>query len=161
MAFGRGGTKLSHRDTIGKVALRVLLDGDGWQPSADCRRYFRVVTGQVGSMNVEKIIAAIETASRREGVVSTEYPEDHALWHAIFEALHGVGRGGQLALGTILRTAGLRFSVVRGPRFVGDPTKANGWQWPFMGKSAAPLKGMNTNVWGWEFHTWDINWHNS
>jgi hut operon positive regulator len=91
-------------------------------------------------MNVEKIIAAIETASRREGVVSKEYPEDHALWHAIFEALHGVGRG-QLALGTILRTAGLRFSVVRGPRFVGDPTQGQWLAVALYGQIGGPIKG--------------------
>ncbi len=130
----------AYNDTIGKVALRILLDGDSWQPSNTCRRHFSFVTGHVGSMNVEKIIAAIETASRREGVVSKEYPEDHALWHAIFEALHGVGRG-QLALGTILRTAGLRFSVVRGPRFVGDPTQGQWLAVALYGQIGGPIKG--------------------
>lgn len=127
-------------NTIGKVALRILLDGDSWQPSQACRRNFRFISGQAGSMSVEKIIAAIETAARRERIVTKEYPEDHALWHAIFEALHGVGRG-QVALGTILRTAGLRFSVVRGPRYVDDPIEGEWLAVGLYGQIGGPIRG--------------------
>ncbi len=127
--------------TIGKVALYAALVEDAEdERSLTSRDGYRVVTGRVGSMDLQKIIAAIETAARREGVVSPEYPEDHALYHAILDALHGVGRG-QVALGTILRTAGLRFSVVRGPRFVGE---AAGREWVAVavyGQIGGPTKG--------------------
>lgn len=86
---------------------------------------FRVVSGRVGSMDLGKVIAAIETAARREGIVQIEFPEDHALYHCILDALHGVVRG-HMALGAILRTAGLRFTIVRGPRIEGGVDKG---QW--------------------------------
>jgi hut operon positive regulator len=133
-------SRSTFNDTIGKVALRILLDGDSWQPDETCRRNFTFASGQVGSMSVEKIIAAIETAARRERLVTKEYPEDHALWHAIFEALHGVGRG-QVALGAVLRTAGLRFSIVRGPRFIDDPIEGEWIAVGLYGQIGGPIKG--------------------
>lgn len=107
-------------DSIGRVALfSVLADDPG--PVVGASKQHRIITGRVGTMEMEKIIAAVETASRREGLIGEEYAEEHALYHAILEALHGVGRG-QLSLGAILRTVGLRFAVVRGPRLPGDAT---------------------------------------
>jgi hut operon positive regulator len=107
-------------DTIGRVALLAVLADDPRPILAGANGY-RSVAGRVGTMELEKVIAAVETAATREGLISAEYAEEHALYHAIIEALHGVGRG-QLALGTLLRTVGLRFTVVRGPRLPGDPT---------------------------------------
>jgi hut operon positive regulator len=107
-------------DTIGRVALLAVLADDP-QPILAGAKGYRSVAGRVGTMDLEKVIAAVETAATREGLISAEYAEEHALYHAIIEALHGVGRG-QLALGTLLRTVGLRFTVVRGPRLPGDPT---------------------------------------
>jgi hut operon positive regulator len=107
-------------DTIGRVALLAVLADDP-QPILAGANGYRSVAGRVGTMELEKVIAAVETAATREGLISAEYAEEHALYHAIIEALHGVGRG-QLALGTLLRTVGLRFTVVRGPRLPGDPT---------------------------------------
>ena len=128
-------------DTIGKVALRVVLVEDPTvEVTAAMKAGFRVVHGHVGSMNLEKVIAAIETASRREGIVSVEYPEDHALYHSILDALHGVGRG-QLALGRILRTAGLRFSVVRGPRVAGEVGRGEWLAVALYGHIGGPVKG--------------------
>ncbi|MDR7417328.1 MAG: HutP family protein [Armatimonadota bacterium] len=107
-------------DTIGRVALLAVLADDPQSVLAGAKGY-RSVAGRVGTMDLEKVIAAVETAAAREGLISAEYAEEHALYHATIEALHGVGRG-QLALGTLLRTVGLRFAVVRGPRLPGDPT---------------------------------------
>lgn len=127
--------------TIGKVALRAVLDDDPERERLLATRDgYRVVLGHVGSMDLQKVIAAIETAARREGIVSPEYPEDHALYHSILDALHGVGRG-QIALGTILRTAGLRFSVVRGPRFAGEPAGSEWLAVALYGQIGGPTKG--------------------
>jgi hut operon positive regulator len=107
-------------DTIGRVALLAVLADDP-QPLLASAKEYRGVAGRVGTMEIEKVIAAIETAASRQGLISADYAEEHALYHAIIEALHGVGRG-QLALGTLLRTVGLRFAAVRGPRLPGDRT---------------------------------------
>jgi hut operon positive regulator len=59
--------------------------------------------------------------------------------------LHGIGRG-QIALGPLLRTAGLRFSLVRGPRLPGDHTT-----WiavALYGTIGQPVKGMEHEVAG-------------
>lgn len=66
---------------------------------------------------VEKIVVAIETSAIRLGLVNPDiYRDMHVLYHAIIEALHGVTRG-QVELGGLLRTAGLRFAIVRGRPF--------------------------------------------
>jgi hut operon positive regulator len=116
---GEGGVRL-RADTIGRVALLAVLADDPRRILTGLKDY-RAVSGRVGTMEVEKVIAAVETAAAREGLISAEYAEEHALYHATIEALHGVGRG-QLALGSLLRTVGLRFAAVRGPRLPGDPT---------------------------------------
>lgn len=131
-------------DTIGRVALLAVLADDPQAVLAGAREY-RGVAGRVGTMDIEKVIAAIETAASREGLISAEYAEEHALYHAIIEALHGVGRG-QLALGTLLRTVGLRFAAVRGPRLAGDPTS-----WiavALYGTIGQPVKGNEHEVVG-------------
>jgi len=107
-------------DTLGRIALLSVLAEDP-QTVIDSAPRYQVVQGQVGTMDVQKIIAAIETAARREHFIGPEYAEEHALYHAAIEALYGVTRG-QIALGTMLRTVGLRFSLVRGPRLPGDET---------------------------------------
>lgn len=79
------------------------LERDGW----------KVCLGKVGSMDAHKVVAAIETASKKSGVIQSEgYRESHALYHATMEALHGVTRG-EMLLGSLLRTVGLRFAVLR------------------------------------------------
>lgn len=131
-------------DTIGRVALLAVLADDPLPILAGAKGY-RSVAGRVGTMDLEKVIAAIETAAAREGLINAEYAEEHALYHAIIEALHGVGRG-QLALGTLLRTVGLRFAAVRGPRLPSDPTS-----WiavALYGTIGQPVKGNEHEVVG-------------
>jgi len=125
-------------DAIGRVALLAVLAEDPHAVIASATGY-RVVLGQVGTMDVQKIIAAIETAARREQIIGPEYSEEHALYHAAVEALYGVTRG-QIALGTMLRTVGLRFALVRGPRFSGDET--NWIAVAVYGTIGQPVKGM-------------------
>jgi len=131
-------------DTLGRVALLSVLT-DSPQTVIESAPGYQVVLGQVGTMDVQKIIAAIETAARREHLIGPEYAEEHALYHATLEALHGIGRG-QIALGTLLRTVGLRFSLVRGPRLPGDQTT-----WiavALYGTIGQPVKGMEHEVVG-------------
>jgi hut operon positive regulator len=125
-------------DTIGRVALLAVLVDDPRTVAARAPDH-RIVLGHVGTMDVQKIIAAIETAARREGLIGPEYAEEHALYHATLDALHGIGRG-QIALGMLLRTVGLRFALVRGPRLPGDRTA-----WlavALYGTIGQPVKGM-------------------
>lgn len=131
-------------DTIGRVALLSVLADDP-APVIAAAEGFRIITGHVGTMDLQKVIAAIDTAARREGLINSEYVEEHALYHATIEALHGVGRG-QLALGSVLRTVALRFALVRGPRGPGDHTA-----WiavALYGTIGQPIKGNEHEVAG-------------
>lgn len=96
--------------------------------------------GSAGSMELKKIVAAIETLAKRQGLINPHiYREMHALYHAIIEAMHGVTRG-QVELGGMLRTAGLRFAIVRGMPF---ETKDEG-EWiavAVYGTIGAPVRG--------------------
>ena len=97
--------------------------------------------GKAGSMEPHKVVAAIETAAKRNGVIRSDvYRETHALYHAILEALHGVTRG-QIQLGSVLRTVGLQFAVVRGKPYA---TEGEG-DWlavALYGTIGAPVKGL-------------------
>ncbi|MCC5803151.1 hut operon transcriptional regulator HutP [Rossellomorea vietnamensis] len=128
---------------IGKNAMLLLLldrEEEEWN------RHFNELnwsycTGKIGSMDSQKIVAAIETAAKRSDLVREDlYREMHALYHAIMEALTGVTRG-QTQLGEILRTVGLRFSVVRGTPYESDEEG----EWiavALYGTIGAPIKGL-------------------
>ncbi|MDQ7095990.1 HutP family protein [Desulfosporosinus sp. PR] len=135
--------------SLGKIALLVAMaEGgliEGYVESAR-EKGFRVATGKVGSMDMQKIIAAVETAAKREGLVDERYRSQHALYHAILEALQGLGRG-PMQLGDVLRTAGLRFAIVIGPRILSD--KDDLWIAVGMyGMIGAPIKGHEHEVCG-------------
>ncbi|MFC0272696.1 hut operon transcriptional regulator HutP [Metabacillus herbersteinensis] len=101
---------------------------------------FTYCQGKTGSMETHKVVAAIETAAKRQGVISSEgYRETHALYHAIMEALHGVTRG-QVLLGSVLRTVGLRFAVVRGKPYV-EESEGEWIAIALYGTIGAPVKG--------------------
>jgi hut operon positive regulatory protein len=127
------------KQRIGKNAVLIALLEEGevinlpknWQ---SCR-------GKVGSMDSHKVVAAIETAAKKNGIIKTDvYRESHALYHAIIEALHGVTRG-QVQLGTVLRTVGLRFSVVRGNPY--ENQEEGEWiAVALYGTIGAPVKGL-------------------
>ncbi|CDG27832.1 MULTISPECIES: hut operon transcriptional regulator HutP [Bacillus amyloliquefaciens group] len=113
------------------------LERDGW----------KVCLGRVGSMDAHKVVAAIETASKKSGVIQSEgYRESHALYHATMEALHGVTRG-EMLLGSLLRTVGLKFAVLRGNPY---ESEAEG-DWiavSLYGTIGAPIKGLEHETFG-------------
>ncbi|WP_214481303.1 hut operon transcriptional regulator HutP [Bacillus sp. SM2101] len=131
--------KLENR--IGKIAIQLVLSVD--ESDVSQQQYpstWSTCVGKVGSMESNKVVAAIETAARKNGMIDGGlYRESHALYHAIIEALHGVTRG-QVQLGSVLRTVGLRFSIVRGKPYQND---AEG-EWlavALYGTIGAPVKG--------------------
>ena len=140
---------MEHCSSLGKTALLITLtEGNETEDyvSGARKKGFEVVTGKVGSMDVQKIIAAVETAAKREGLIDDNYRSQHALYHAILDALQGLGRG-PLQLGNILRTVGLRFAVVKGPRTLEDL----GDLWiavSMYGMIGAPIKGHEHEVCG-------------
>ncbi len=128
---------------IGKNAMLLLLVD---KEEEEWNRHFNELnwsycTGKIGSMDSQKIVAAIETAAKRCDIVREDlYREMHALYHAIMEALTGVTRG-QTQLGEILRTVGLRFSVVRGTPYKNEEEG----EWiavALYGTIGAPIKGL-------------------
>jgi hut operon positive regulator len=112
---------------IGKIALNLALHDDVGRVFMDQyeKLGYHLIKGQVGTMDVKKIYAAIETAVYREDMIRENYHEEHALYHAISEALTAYCRG-SIALDTVLRTTGLEFSVVRGELVVGHKS---GGEW--------------------------------
>ncbi|MCB8815072.1 HutP family protein [Desulfosporosinus shakirovi] len=138
-----------HCSSIGKTALLIAMaEGNETDDYVTRAREmgFDVVTGKVGSMDVQKIIAAVETAAKRGGLTDDSYRSQHALYHAILDALQGLGRG-PLQLGNILRTVGLRFAIVKGPRILEDLDDL--WIAVSMyGMIGAPIKGHEHEVCG-------------
>lgn len=128
---------------IGNLAVLLAMSQDDESASGLAEQIrqggFQAIYGKAGAMDGEKIVAAIETAAKRQVIIdATLYRESHALYHAILDALHGVTRG-QIAFGEVHRTVGLRFSVLRGQGQV----EAEG-EWiavALYGMIGAPVKG--------------------
>jgi hut operon positive regulator len=136
--------------TLGQVALQIVLaDEDALQDLVGeaSRKGYLAIKGRVGSMSMEKVIAAVETAAKRQGIISGNYRDEHALYHAVLEALSGVCRG-QLALGDILRTVGLSFSIVKGPKLPGNTEDGLWIAVVLYGTIGAPIKGFEHEVIG-------------
>lgn len=108
---------------------------------------FRICMGQAGSMEFKKIVAAIETAAIKNGLITQKYWERHSLYHCILEAFHGVCRG-QLELGSVLRTVGVRFAIVRGKRDMNIKEDGNWLAVAMYGTIGAPIKGCEHEVVG-------------
>ncbi|MDL5024627.1 hut operon transcriptional regulator HutP [Bacillus velezensis] len=139
-----------HKDRrIGRLSVLLLLHEteENQQISRLERDGWKVCLGRVGSMDAHKVVAAIETASKKSGVIHSEgYRESHALYHATMEALHGVTRG-EMLLGSLLRTVGLKFAVLRGNPY---ESEAEG-DWiavSLYGTIGAPIKGLEHETFG-------------
>lgn len=126
---------------IGKIALLFALSDDIDELKAHYEnKNYIIYKGQAGSMDAKKIVAAIETAASREDLIRENYHEEHALYHAIIEALSGYCRG-QVMLGEVLRSAGLTFTIVRGTLIEDDPASGNWIAVVLYGNIGSPRKG--------------------
>ncbi|WP_439741221.1 hut operon transcriptional regulator HutP [Bacillus pseudomycoides] len=128
----------THR--IGRMAMLLALADENESPVLSIPKGWKYCPGKVGSMNSQKVVAAMETAAKSNQVIDTDvYRETHALYHAIMEALYGVTRG-QIQLADVLRTVGLRFAIVRGTPY--DGKKEGEWvAVALYGTIGAPVKG--------------------
>lgn len=139
---------MSKEVLIGKLAvLLATLDEEETHSFQPLFKDLQFCQGKVGAMNMEKVIAAVETAAKRENLINeTLYRENHSLYHAILEALEGVTRG-QFAIGDMKRTVGLRFAVVRGKPYA-NPQEGEWLAVAFYGTIGAPIKGLEHEVMG-------------
>ncbi len=130
--------------SIGKTAILYALAEPGSEAEIRAeaiQKGYKLIKGKVGSMNTEKIFAAVETAALREGMVRKDFYRDtHALYHATLDAFVGICRG-QLGLGNMLRTVGLIFTVVRGPRTTEQVEDGEWLAVVLYGMIGAPIKG--------------------
>ncbi|MFY9140707.1 MAG: HutP family protein [Thermacetogeniaceae bacterium] len=136
--------------TIGKLAVLLAVSSDAEEKEIlqkGEQAGYKLFKGRVGSMDGEKIFAAVETAAKRREIIENQYREEHALYHSILDAFHGVCRG-ELALGSVLRSVGLVFSVVRGPRMAGDYSDGEWLAVALYGNIGAPIKGFEHEVIG-------------
>lgn len=136
---------------IGKAAMVLTFSTDTTIQTELIKdlqhRGYLVVTGKVGSMDSQKVVAAVETAAKQNGIIDQElYREEHALYHAIMEALLGVGRG-VVSFGAQLRTVGLSFAIVRGRPY--EAVEEGEWiAVAFYGTIGAPVKGLEHEALG-------------
>jgi len=131
-------------DKIGKLTI-LLLMSSGLDEEKNLimikKLGYRICRGKAGSMKINTIIAAIETAARREGIYYKDisYREEHALYHAIIEALKGLCRGE--VGGDLLRSMGVRFVILRGPLEVGRNDLGDWISVGIYGTIGAPIRG--------------------
>lgn len=136
--------------SIGKTALLICMSSESEEEmirKTSILNGYKVLKGRVGSMDSAKIFAAIETAAKKESLINSSYREEHSLYHTVLEAYSGICRG-QVGLGNILRTAGLTFSIVRGPRILGDDSDGEWIAVALYGSMGAPIKGYEHEVMG-------------
>lgn len=136
--------------SLGKLAtLLVLLSGEEEKSVSKLGQElgYKLYKGRVGSMDSAKIFAAVETASKKEGIIKANYREEHANYHSILEAYNGICRG-EIGLGNVLRSVGLVFSIVRGPRIPGDHLDGDWLAVALYGTMGAPIKGYEHEVLG-------------
>jgi len=135
---------------LGKIASLLALsssedEGELYQIGTELG--YKLYKGKVGSMDSTKIFAAVETAAKKEGLVKALYREEHAIYHSVLEAYNAICRG-QLGLGNVLRSVGLVFSIVRGPRIPGDYEDGEWIAVALYGNMGAPIKGFEHEVIG-------------
>ncbi|MCG8401942.1 MAG: transcriptional regulator [Firmicutes bacterium] len=147
----REGALLVHKSMkLGKLALLLVLGSEDDRKKLEkigAELGYRLYKGKVGSMDSTKIFAAVETAAKKEGLIRDIYREEHAIYHSVLEAYNAICRG-QMGLGNVLRSAGLVFSIVRGPRMPGDAEDGDWVAVALYGNMGAPIKGFEHEVIG-------------
>jgi len=115
---------------------------------------YKICIGKVGTMKSETILAAIETAARREGIFGADsYRGEHALYHTALNALKGLCRG-EIGIGNFLRTTGVKFVVLRGPLDTKRSDLLGEWvSVGIYGMIGAPIKGFEHEAIGLEINT--------
>jgi len=131
-------------DKIGKLTILLLMSStlDEEKNLIMIKKLgYRICIGKAGSTKINTIIAAIETAARREGIYHKGicYREEHALYHAIVEALKGLCRGE--VGGDLLRSIGIRFVILRGSLEVGRNDLGEWISVGIYGTIGAPIRG--------------------
>ncbi|WP_223700518.1 hut operon transcriptional regulator HutP [Sutcliffiella deserti] len=125
---------------IGKFAVLLAMSNVQDEITFSLPEHWQTCVGKVGSMDSQKVVAAVETAAKRENIIKSDgYRETHALYHAIMDAMSGVTRG-QVQLGSLMRTVGLRFAVVRGNPY--EEVEEGDWiAVALYGTIGAPVRG--------------------
>ncbi|TKC19527.1 hut operon transcriptional regulator HutP [Robertmurraya kyonggiensis] len=138
--------KKEHR--IGRHATLLLLMEETHELEEITKQLnWKSCLGKVGSMDSQKVVAAIEVAAKQQGIIKENlYRESHALYHAIMEALHGITRG-QMQLGSVMRTVGLRFAVVRGNPYE-EEVEGEWLAVAIYGTIGAPVRGLEHETLG-------------
>lgn len=137
-------------DKIGRISMAIAMASETELESfirEARKRGYKVTVGQAGSMDFKKVVAAIETAAIKQGMITEQYWERHALYHSILEAFHGICRG-QLELGAVMRTLGVRFAVLRGKRDIQINDEGTWISVALYGTIGAPIKGCEHEVVG-------------
>ena len=142
---------------IGKLTISLLISSEEEEEKELLKKVsnfgYKICIGKVGTMKSNEIIAAIETAAKREGIFHAgRYREEHALYHTILNALRGLCRG-EIGIGDFLRTTGVKFVILKGPL---DTTKNDLGEWisvGIYGMIGAPIKGFEHEAIGLEINT--------
>ena len=141
---------------IGKLTISLLISSEEEEKELIKKINsfgYKICIGKVGTMKSEKIIAAIETTARREGIFCADsYRGEHVIYHTALNALKGLCRG-EIGIGNFLRTTGVRFVILRGPL---DTTRNNLGEWisvGIYGMIGAPIKGFEHEAIGLEINT--------
>ncbi len=140
---------------IGKLTILLLISSENEEKDLIKRINqlgYKYCTGKAGTMDSKALIAAIETTAKREEVIlKNSYREEHALYHTALNALRGLCRG-EIGIGNLLRTVGVKFVVLRGPM---DTTKKDLGEWisvGIYGMIGAPIKGFEHEAIGLEIN---------
>jgi len=127
---------------IGKLALTLAITDGNEEKLRE--RYeklgYRLLKGQIGTMEAGRIFAAVETAVTRQKLIGENYHEEHALYHAITEAFNGYCRG-PVALDNVLRTTGMVFMVIFANQVSGDSDNGEWIAVVLYGHIGSPRRG--------------------
>ncbi len=140
---------------IGKLTILLLISSEEEEKELIkkiTQAGYTYCIGKAGTMDSNAVIGAIETAAKRaEIILKDSYREEHALYHTALNALRGLCRG-EIGIGNLLRTVGVKFVVLRGPM---DTTKKDLGEWiavGIYGTIGAPIKGFEHEAIGLEIN---------